>query len=35
MKFGGWVVDSKHKELILKFTNKPFILVRTDATTSY
>lgn len=35
MKFGGSVVDSKHEELSLKFTNKIFIWIKTDATTSY
>lgn len=32
--FGTWIVDSKHKELILKFTNETFIWVK-DTITSY
>lgn len=32
---GAWVVDSKHEELIFKFTSKTVNWVKTDATNSY
>ena len=35
MEFGGWDADSKHEELSLKFTNKTFNWIKTDAATSY
>lgn len=35
MKFGGWVVDDKNEELILKFTSKTFNWVKINAATSY